>query len=249
VPDDDQGVARATAHYPAAEITPAEFEQFVVDLLESASPVVDSLRVTLHDKIQGTDGLYDFDATVRFRVGGMDFLVLVEAKRHKNPVKRELVQVLHDKLRSVGAQKAAMIATAPYQSGALDYAKTHGIALATVTEGRFTYETKSAYGAPAMTPQQAKERFDLPDFVGHVYGPGDEPGSTRVMLLSTEYVVEMLFSGTHEGSARIHSSPEGSSAPLARRVHGDSSSRAQGVVVRRSACPPKPTAAIRRTIG
>jgi len=105
VPDDDQGVARATAHYPAAEITPAEFEQFVVDLLESASPVVDSLRVTLHDKIQGTDGLYDFDATVRFRVGGIDFLVLVEAKRHKNPVKRELVQVLHDKLRSVGAQK------------------------------------------------------------------------------------------------------------------------------------------------
>jgi len=194
---DDQSVARATAHYPAAEITPAEFEQFVVDLLESASTAVDALRVTLHDKIQGTDGLYDFDATVRFRMVGMDFLVLVEAKRHKNPVKRELVQV-HDKLRSVGAQKAAMIATAPYQSGALDYAKTHGIALATVTEGRFTYETRSTYGAAAMTRQQAKERFGLPDFVGHVYGPGDEPGSTRVMLLSTEYVVEMLLSVTHE---------------------------------------------------
>lgn len=30
-----------------------------------------------------------------------------------------------------------MIATAPYQRGALEYAKAHGIALATITEGRF----------------------------------------------------------------------------------------------------------------
>jgi hypothetical protein len=43
----------------------------------------------------------------------MDFLMLVEAKRHKNPIKRELVQVLHSKLRSVGAHKAAMIAPRP----------------------------------------------------------------------------------------------------------------------------------------
>lgn len=78
----------------------------------------------------------------------MAFLVLVEAKRHANPIKRELVQVLHDKRQSVGAQKAAMIATAPYQRGALDYAKTHGITLATVTEGRFIYATRSAYPTP-----------------------------------------------------------------------------------------------------
>jgi hypothetical protein len=144
--------------------------------------------VTLHDKVQGTDGQYDFDATVRFSVGGMEFLVLVEAKRHKNPVKRELVQILHAKLHSVGAQKAAMISTAPYQRGALEYAKTHGIALATVTEGRITFETKSAVdGARVLTRRQAKERFGVPDFVGHGYEPDDKPGSSLVTVLSTEY--------------------------------------------------------------
>ncbi len=144
----------------------------------------------------GVDGEYDFDATVRFSMGGMNFLVLAEAKRHKNPVKRELVQVLNDKLRSVGAQKAVMISTAPYQSGALEYAKVHGIALVTVTEGRFTYETKAAYGVPPMTRQQARERLGLPDFVGHAYGPGEEEGSTRVTLISPEYpdcIAEVLL--------------------------------------------------------
>ncbi len=193
---DDQGVARATAHYPSADITPAQFEQFVSDTFQSVRTIVNDLKVTLHDKIVGVDGEYDFDATIRFSMGGMNFLTLIEAKRHKNPIKRELVQVLNDKLRSVGAQKGVMISTAPYQSGALEYAKVHGIALVTVTEGRFTYETKAAYGVPPMTRQQAKERFGLPDFVGHAYESGEEPGSTRVILISSEYpnyVAEVLL--------------------------------------------------------
>jgi Restriction endonuclease len=197
-------VAFETAHYPAADITPAEFERFVVALLESVSPSVEALQVTLHDRIRGVDGLYDFDATVRFGLGGMRFLVLVEAKRHNNPIKRELVQVLHDKLRSVGAHKAAMIATAPYQRGALEYANKHGIALATVTEGRFTFETKSVGEPPTMSRQQATDRFGLPEFVGHAYQPGEEPTSTRVTFLSTEYpnyVAEALFGAAVDSPA------------------------------------------------
>jgi hypothetical protein len=193
---DEREAAPETAHYPVADITPSEFEQFVVELLESASTSVSALRVTLHDKIHGADGLYDFDATVRFELGGMEFLVLVEAKRHKNPIKRELVQVLHAKLRSVGAQKAAMIATAPYQRGALAYAKQHGIALATVTEGRFTFETKSIMDESPMSREQASDRYGLPTFVGHAYRPADNATATSVTLLSTEhpaYVAEALF--------------------------------------------------------
>ena len=183
----DEDVDRATSRYPPADITPAEFEKFVVELLSSTSGQLDDLAVTLHDKIAGVDGTYDFDATVRFTFGGVNFLVVVEAKKHKNPIKRELVQVLRDKTRSVGAQKAVMISTAPYQRGALEYAKTHGIALATVTEGRFLYETKAVAPAPALTRDQARERFGLPDFAAHGYGSADQPGSTRMTLLSTEY--------------------------------------------------------------
>lgn len=198
---DDREVDRATAHYPLAEISPAEFELFVTELLRSVEPLVEGLEVTLHDRIPGVDGAYDFDATVRFSLGGLQFLVLVEAKRHKNPIKRELVQVLHAKLQSVGAHKAAMIATVPYQRGALEYAKTHGIALATVTEGRFTFETRATDKPPAMSRQEAAARYDLPIFVGHAYQPGDSPGSTSVTLLSVEYpeyVLDAILGVTDE---------------------------------------------------
>lgn len=204
-------VAFETAHYRPAEISPAEFEQFVVELLGCVRPLVRDHEVTLHDKVQGTDGVYDFDATVRFDFGGMRFLVLVEAKRHKNPIKRELVQVLHAKLQSVGAQKAAMISTAPYQRGALDYAKTHGIALVTVTEGRFTFETKAMGGTPAMSRAEAAERFGLPVFVGHAYRPGDAPTSTYVSSVSTEdprSVAEELFGVRVDDAGRLdHDEP------------------------------------------
>jgi len=197
--DDDRQTARETAHFPAADITPAEFERYVVGLLEAVAPSVEDFTVTLHDRIEGSDGLYDFDATVRFKLGGMHFVVVVEAKRHSHPIKRELVQVLHDKLRSVGAHKAAMLATSPYQRGALEYATKHGIALATVTEGRFTYETRSLDVVPALDRQTAMDRFGLPEFVAHSYRPGGSPRSTRVTLLSEahpSYVAEELLGVT-----------------------------------------------------
>jgi Restriction endonuclease len=192
----DDDIARATAHHPPADITPLEFEEFVVELLGATRDHVEGLTVRLHDKIQGVDGQYDFDATVRFRFGGMDFLVVVEAKRHKNPIKRELLQVLHDKMRSVGGQKAAMIATAPYQRGALVYAATHGIALATLTEGRFLFETRSALPEPTLTRDEARDRYGLPTFAVQTYKSNDTSRSIRVSTLSTDDppgIVEALF--------------------------------------------------------
>jgi len=186
-------IAPATAHYPPADITPGEFEEFVAQLLGSARPVVDHLTVTLHDKIEGPDGAYDFDATVRYQFAGMSFLVLVEAKRHKIPIKRRLVQVLHQQVQSVGGHKGVMISTAPYQIGAVKFAKAHGIALVTVTEGQFTFETRD------MSREEAAERLNVPTFVGHYYGAGRTPDSTRPWRLSPEdrgypqYVAEFLL--------------------------------------------------------
>jgi hypothetical protein len=182
---DDEAVEPATEHYPAAAITPAEFERFVVDLLGCSAPIVDGLDIRLHDRITGVDGTYDFDATVRFSFGGMNFLVVVEAKRHKNPIKRELVQVLHSKMASVGAQKAAMVSTAPYQCGAVDYAKIHGIALARVTEGRYMFETKTAGPTVAMSREEARIRFGLPTFAAVVFGAADTPDATLMSALTT----------------------------------------------------------------
>lgn len=57
------------------------------------------------EKLDGTDGAYEIDVTARFRALGADFLVLIECKHHRHPVKRDIVQVLYDRIRAVGAHK------------------------------------------------------------------------------------------------------------------------------------------------
>lgn len=136
----DEGLV---GRYPYSGITPGEFEEFVAEeLLGAAAAEVDGLVVGLHEKVAGVDGVYEFDATVRYRFAGMEFLVVVEAKLHRNPIKRELVQVLRQKVQSVGAHKGVLVATSAFQSGAVEFARTHGIALVTVTEGRFVFTTR-----------------------------------------------------------------------------------------------------------
>jgi len=85
VDDDDQLVPR---QHPVPEMTPAEFETFVASMFEQTRPLVEDLRVTLQEEIPAADGSYAFDATIRFRLTGMDFLVLVEAFHGPLPTRR-----------------------------------------------------------------------------------------------------------------------------------------------------------------
>jgi hypothetical protein len=165
------------AHYPPADISSAEFETVVVDFLVAYGRELEDYRVSSHEAIAGVDGTFDFDSTVRFRtLGGVEFLVVVEAKRHKNPIKRELIQALHQKALSVGAQKAWLISTARFQRGAVVFARVHGIALMTLTEGRFAFETRGAGPTPPLSREQAS-RLGLPTFVGVYVEAGDSPDS------------------------------------------------------------------------
>jgi hypothetical protein len=196
VSEENEALASVVARYEPAEMSPFEFEGFVAGLLGCIAPVVDNLRVTAHERIHGVDGSYDFDATMRYRPSGMDFLVAVEAKHHRNPIKREFVQVLHSKAMSVGAQKAVLIATAPFQSGAIELAKIHGVALVLITEGRFTYETRSATPTPVISREDAWRHFRIPVFVGVHIGAGDSVGPTRFSVIEPgdpERVAEALL--------------------------------------------------------
>ena len=165
--ENDCGIVRR----PHPAITPGEFEEFVAgELLGAAGSEVDDLVVAVQEKIIGTDGAYNFDVTVRYRFAGMAFLVVVEAKLHRNPIKRELVQVLHQKIRSVGAHKGVMVATSPYQAGAVEFARAHGIALVTVAESRYVFATRN-------TATRAR-----PAFVAHY----DSGAGTRSLVLSAD---------------------------------------------------------------
>jgi restriction system protein len=74
------------------------------------------------------------DVTARFTALDTNFLVLIECKHHKHPIKRDVIQVLRDRLESIGAQKGMVFSTVRFQSGAVEYAKAHNIALIKVTD-------------------------------------------------------------------------------------------------------------------
>ncbi|OZE13460.1 hypothetical protein CH249_01330 [Rhodococcus sp. 05-2255-3B1] len=188
---DDEAIEPETARYPQVELSPAEFEVFVTSLFDPLKNVdgIDNLQIQHHEVIRGTDGAYNFDATVRYELAGMNILTLIEAKQHNHPIKRDLVQVLHSKQQSVGANKAVLISTAPFQKGAVAYATTHGIALVTVTEGRFTYETKSVEQAPPLTREEAAQHFGLPTFVGHCYSQKNGTDFITTTTVSAQFPV------------------------------------------------------------
>jgi restriction system protein len=126
------------------EISPEEFEREIESMLRTAGPQMDGFQVVRRKKIMGCDGEYEIDVLVTFRaLGGVEFRVLVECKRHTHPIKRDLVQVLHQRKESIGAQKGILFSTADFQEGAIAFAKAHGIALGLVKGGETTWFTRS----------------------------------------------------------------------------------------------------------
>src|SRR5512133_1410571 len=116
-------------------LTPTEFELVVKDLLEEAGAAVTNFKVTGSQVLQASDGDYQIDATAEFEILGAKFVTLVECKRHQDPIKREIVQILEGKLRSLGAHKGMIFSTSGFQKGAVEFARAHGIALVYVQSG------------------------------------------------------------------------------------------------------------------
>lgn len=137
---------------PASALSPRQFESLVVRIFSQVHSLVDGLVVSAQERMVTPDGTYDIDATVRFVLGGMAFLVLVEAKHHVRPIERSLVQVLHSKVQSAGAQKGVLVATTSFQSGAIAYAKAHGIGLLRLDGGLSSWEVRDSISATGSRP-------------------------------------------------------------------------------------------------
>lgn len=137
----------STIHDPIT-LSPEEFERKVKSILEKSGATLDCFRTKHREKMTSPDGVYEIDVTARFSALGADFVVIVECKHQKNPIKRETVQILNDKVQSLGAQKGMLFTTATlFQKGAVEYAKNHGIALIRIThwhESFVTYTQKSS---------------------------------------------------------------------------------------------------------
>jgi len=167
-------------------ISPTDFELLVKEYLESVGKELKIFKALHNVKLNETDGEYQIDVYAEFEVLGAVFKVLVECKKHKADIKREVVQLLYDKLRATGAQKGMIFSTSSFQYGAYKFAYEHGIALIHVIEGRFTYMTKSTDSQNYNPPPWA----NIPKYVGQ-YTRG--AATTFLQKGSFEDLEEFLF--------------------------------------------------------
>lgn len=175
-----------------ADISPKDFELLVKEYLEGAGKDLKDFRANHDVHLYKSDGEYQIDVYAEFEVIGATFKVLVECKRHKSDIKREVVQVLYDKIRATGAQKGMLFSTSGFQSGAYKFAEEHGIALIRVIEGRYTYVTKSRGKQEYEMPWWA----DTPKYVGQY-----TRGATTTFLQEGyfEDLGEFLFGNPNNG--------------------------------------------------
>jgi restriction system protein len=154
-------------HFPSvASISPKDFELQVKAWLESGGSTLESFSAEHREQLAGTDGEYEIDVVARFKAfESAEFLMLVECKKHKNSIKRELVQALRQKQMSLGAHKGMLVSTSPFQSGARDFAKTHGIALVEIISGAAVYVQASAKHSVQPIPESAE------DYAGIFHSP------------------------------------------------------------------------------
>ena len=126
------------------EMTPTEFEKYVVSMLETQyrQNGVENVSFTHDATIVAHDGSYQIDGVISFSIMGIEYVTLVECKLYREPIKREQIQVLNDKIKSTGAHKGVFVTTSSFQSGAGLYAREHGIALIRIVDGSLQYETR-----------------------------------------------------------------------------------------------------------
>ena len=126
-------------------ITPTEFEKYCLEILSgyAEEEKLKNFKITHNVKIPVEDGTYQIDVYASFTAMGVEFKVLCECKQYSSPVGREKVVILNDKLKSLGAQKGILLSTSGFQSGAIQYAKVHGIALIRVEDYHFEYLSHS----------------------------------------------------------------------------------------------------------
>jgi restriction system protein len=129
----------------------------VVEYLRQLGNGLKHLEIVHQGRVSGPDGEFVMDAIASFDAMGADFRVLVECKHHQAPIKRELVQVLADKVASVRAQKGMMFATSQFQSGAIEFAQSRSIALVHLTEGSYVFEIKSR--SPVIAPVRPYDAY------------------------------------------------------------------------------------------
>lgn len=181
--------------WPTFTLSPGEYERAVADLVQDSGHEITDWQVTLLDQVEGVDGTYVIDVTVRFRLMGADFLMLFECKRHASPVKRQHLQVLAEKMQSNGAHKGVVVAATGFQRGALEYARIHGVACVRLLDGAWMHESRDS---------KSDTRRTTGTYVAYSNELFERGYSNTLLTKQQGYVRELLFGTFQEARQKDH---------------------------------------------
>lgn len=148
----------------SADITPENFESFCLETLKACAEEegLADFDIKHDEKIDAYDGTYQIDVIAEFTALRSKIKVLVECKRFSEQVKRDIAMLLYGKLQSVGANKGILISTAGFQSGAVKYAKMHGLTLWQLCD-RTIYHFVAA--GRQISPDEMKFRLQVEQYL------------------------------------------------------------------------------------
>jgi restriction endonuclease len=106
-----------------------------------------------------------FDVVVRFKMGTLRYLVLIEVKNRARKASAEDLDAFVTKARDQNANQAVFVTAAGFQSGAIEIAKRHGIEIFTITfdekDIRFPRNATLISIRNPLAPKDAKPEFNI----------------------------------------------------------------------------------------
>lgn len=174
------------------DMSPTDFELYSMQILENQFKSADKYIIEHNKIIEVDDGNYQIDVYIEFEIFGVKYRTLVECKHYKSSISREKVAVLKDKIQSTGANKGIIISTSNFQSGAIQYATKHGIALVQIVESGMAYEVRNFEDLWEVRNKTARQIYGSP-YIGFWQFSCDGNVSNRLLSKDHQCLVDYLI--------------------------------------------------------
>ena len=165
-------------------LLPHEVEIFVVRELRKAGLEPSAVKMRDRTDIPGTSDGYVVNLGCSLRVGDADRPVLIECRNERAPVSVAGVEALEGKVHKAKTQHAIMFSTSGFEADAVRAARTLGMPLLAVADGKSAF-SRSPWGMagdpPAWVPEYMAELVTL-DVAGHPRHELLVPGGSKKIL-------------------------------------------------------------------
>ena len=153
-----------------------EVDIFVAREMRKAGLDPSALKVRERTRASGKSDDYMVELGCSLRIGDADRYVLIECRNEGAPIAATTVERLHEKVTDAKAHHAMMFSTSGFEPEAIRRARTLGMPLLAVADGKTAF-ARSPWGMagdpPAWVPEYMAELVDL-----------DVMGQTRRELLA-----------------------------------------------------------------